>query len=74
MAKQPREPEDVDELISPTCSVEGCSRPGEQYCEMCRQIVCIPHARANHDAEMILCFSCDIGMREGLGLAKEGWD
>lgn len=57
----------------PGCSVEGCSRPGEQDCELCGNVVCVPHSRINHGAEMILCFSCDIGMREGMSMMKGEW-
>jgi hypothetical protein len=53
------------------CSVEGCTRPGDQECEMCHQIVCGPHSEVNHTVEMILCFSCNIGLSEGISAAME---
>ncbi len=50
----------------PTCAIEGCNRAGEQDCEMCGSTVCMPHSRVNGAAQMILCFSCDIGISEGM--------
>ena len=56
----------------PGCSLEGCDRVGDQACEMCGNLVCGKHAFVNIEAQMILCFSCDIGMREGVAMMKEG--
>lgn len=48
------------------CSVEGCTRLGEQACAMCGQLACMAHSTVNHDAAMILCCSCNSGSSAGL--------
>ena len=49
------------------CSVVGCDRVAEETCEMCGEEVCAPHSRAVMGLR--LCFSCEIGMSEGIGAA-----
>lgn len=46
------------------CSVEGCERPSEETCDLCSEEVCTQHSR--WDVGMRLCFSCHIGMSEGM--------
>jgi hypothetical protein len=53
-----------------TCSVEGCERPSETECDMCEQAVCARHGKASMG--MVLCFSCEIGLSEGIGAAMKG--
>lgn len=46
------------------CSVEGCDAMAAIECEMCGEHVCGKHSRTV--LMMALCFSCGIGLSEGM--------
>lgn len=52
------------------CSVGGCERPADEQCEVCGEEVCAGHSKAV--LGMRLCWSCEIGMSEGIGAAMRG--
>jgi RecJ-like exonuclease len=54
-----------------SCSVEGCDYEATENCDLCRQAVCERHHKSAMG--MDLCFSCHIGMGEGMGMMKDGW-
>ena len=56
------------------CSVEGCHRAATVECEACGEWVCGAHSEHLGDlGGMALCFSCAIGMKDGMDLVRH-WE
>ena len=50
--------------VPPKCSVVGCKRGVATNCALCVRGVCDRHTRST--LGMMLCFSCYMGMQEGM--------
>lgn len=52
------------------CMVGGCNRPARGECDTCGIQVCGRHRE--HVAGLDLCYSCAIGMKDGMDMMR-GW-